>query len=153
MTEAATSTSVASGTSPSIPVVQNGAALIYQRKAQDYTKAATELGERSRLVSNFRGLSFGVVVISLIGSLTSNATTWGWVLLGSSVAFAILVTVHSRVIRREDLALRRLQVNTFALKRVSVHFENSPTMGLNFGIRCIRVRTTSICLAKPRCSN
>lgn len=120
------------GTSPGIPVVQNGAALTYQRKAQELTKQATELGERSRLVSNFRGLSFGVIVISIVGSLTSDAPVWGWILIAAIVVFALLVSVHSRVIRREEFALRRLQVNASALKRVSGAFRELPEDGAEF---------------------
>lgn len=132
MSETHSTTDAASGTSPGIPVVQNGPALVYQRKAQEYTKQATELGERSRLLSNLRGLSFGVVVISAIGCFTSDAAAWRWVLFGSSVAFAILVAAHARVIRREELSLRRLQVNASALKRISGAFRELPEDGSEF---------------------
>jgi hypothetical protein len=120
------------GTSPNIPVVQNGGALIYQRKVQEFTTQATELGNRSRLVSNFRGLSFGVVVIATIGALTDESPVWSWLLLGSIVTFAALIAAHARVIRREELALRRLQVNAAALKRVSGAFRELPDDGAEF---------------------
>lgn len=132
MSQANSDTNEGFGTSPGIPVVQNGAALTYQRKAQELTKQATELGERSRLVSNFRGLSFGVIVISIIGALTSDAPVWGWLVVAAVVAFALLVSAHSRVIRHEEFALRRLQVNTTALKRVSGAYRELPEDGTEF---------------------
>src|SRR5690606_28341702 len=92
---------------------------LYQARLTRYIQAATELGNRSRLVSNFRGLCFGVLVVSAIGWMTSDAGIWVGLTIAAAAGFAVLVVLHSKVIEREDAALRWVQVNRDAVKRCS----------------------------------
>lgn len=107
-------------------------AALYQARFQKHTEQATQLGEQSRLLSNFRGLSFGFFVISSIGWLTSKSSVWPWLTAAAALAFGILVVAHSRVIAREDMALRWRQVNADALKRVSGAFKELGLDGAEF---------------------
>jgi hypothetical protein len=104
----------------------------YQARLHQYTKQAEALGERSRLLSNFRGLSFGTMVIAAIGWMTSANPIWPWLTLLAGAAFGGLIWAHSRVLGREDLALRWRQVNDDALKRVTGDYRELPLDGAEF---------------------
>lgn len=104
----------------------------YQARLHQHTKQAEALGERSRLLSNFRGLSFGTMVIAAIGWMTSTNPIWPWLTLLGGAAFGTLIWAHSRVLAREDLALRWRQVNDDALKRVTGDYRELPLDGAEF---------------------
>lgn len=105
---------------------------IYQARLQQHTKQAEALGERSKLLSNFRGLSFGVMVISAVGWMTSQSAAWPVSTLLAGAVFGALIVAHSRVLAREDMALRWRQVNSDALERVSGAFKELALDGAEF---------------------
>jgi len=120
-----------SSTNPD-PQRETQAASVYQARLQQYTKQAEQLGERSKLLSNFRGLSFGAFVISAIGWMTSDSPAWPVLTVVAGAAFGCLIVAHSRVIAREDTALRWRQVNDDALKRVTSGFKELGLDGAEF---------------------
>lgn len=84
---------------------------------------ARRLSGRSRLISNFRGLSFGAAAIGTIAALAGGATgVWTPVAIGGFAAFILLLVVHSRVLNAEDMAERRVDVGRAALARLSRDF-------------------------------
>ena len=105
---------------------------LYQERAARFTAEASELGARSRLVSNFRGLSFGVFAVSAIAWMTSDSNLWPTLTVLAGTVFGALVVVHSRVIQREDTALRWVQVNRDAIKRCSSTFKELTLDGGEF---------------------
>lgn len=111
---------------------ETSSAGVYEARLQQYTKQAEQLGEQSKLLSNFRGLSFGVFVIAAIGWMTSGNAVWPVLTAIAGSAFAALIVAHSRIIAREDMALRWRQVNDDALKRVSGAFKDLGLDGAEF---------------------
>ncbi len=108
------------------------AARTYQARLQQHTKQAELLGERSKLLSNFRGLSFGTMAVSAIGWMTSAHPAWPILTLVAALVFAGLLVAHSRVLGREDMALRWRQVNGDALKRVTGAYKELGLDGAEF---------------------
>ncbi len=105
----------------------------YIERAQRFTRHAEALGARSRLVSNFRGLCFGVVVITGIAALVrDDGALWGWVCAGFAVVFGVLVSWHGKVIRDEDMALRWVTVNKDAITRNGSNFRDLSEDGVRF---------------------
>ncbi len=106
---------------------------LFVERAAKFGKEAEELGARSRLVSNLRGLSFGVMVVSAIAALVGDDPgIWGWVAAAFFAIFAVLVSLHSRVISAEDLAQRWVRVNQDAVLRNGPRFKELPTRGTEF---------------------
>ena len=105
---------------------------LYQERLARFTTQAQELGTRSRLVSNFRGLSFGVFAVSAVGWMTAESLVWPVLTLVAGAVFVALIVVHSRVLQREDVALRWVQVNKDAAKRCSSTFRDLPLDGTEF---------------------
>ena len=93
---------------------------LYLARRERYEAEATQLEKKSRLISNFRGLSFGVSVICLLFAVFSDAGSIVAVAAGvSAVVFFVLVFVHARVIEEEELARRWAYVNQLSQQRVS----------------------------------
>lgn len=105
---------------------------LFSQRVARFTAEAEALGSRSRLVSNLRGLCFGGAAISGITALVRESGTLGWLSAALGIMFFVLVTVHSRVIAAEDLALRWVQVNKDALLRNSSRFKEIPENGARF---------------------
>ncbi|HMR74565.1 MAG TPA: DNA mismatch repair protein MutS [Polyangiaceae bacterium] len=105
-------------------------AQVYQDKRAKHEAAAEDIASRSRLVSNLRGLSFGVFVIAALWGLFGGAPqTGGLIALGGLVAFLALITVHGRVLAREETERRFALVNAHALARVTGRFRELPEDG------------------------
>lgn len=105
----------------------------YAARAARFGKEAELLGGRSRLVSNLRGLSFGVMVVAGIVAATGKGIplSTGLSLLGA-LAFAVLLVIHARVIRAEDDARRWARVNRDARARVTGQWRSFAEDGARF---------------------
>lgn len=105
----------------------------YRTRNARFGKEAEEHGARSRLVSNLRGLSFAVAVVSAIVAATGRAVpmTAALALLGA-VCFLALLVVHARVIGAEDTARRWARVNRDAESRVNGKWRELPDPGTRF---------------------
>lgn len=91
------------------------------------------LTQRSNLVSNLRGSSFGVFAIAGLWAIfgTSGAVPLV-VCLGGGCLFLVLLVVHGRVIRALDSATRWVRVNEDALARQTDAWRDSPNDGEPF---------------------
>ncbi len=106
---------------------------LYQDKRAKHESAAEQIAARSRLVSNLRGLSFGVFVIAALWGLFGGAPqSGGLVALVAAVTFLVLVSVHGRVLTREDNERRFALVNNHSLLRVTGRFRELPEDGSSF---------------------
>jgi hypothetical protein len=106
---------------------------LYDGRRAKFTAEAEERGARSRLVSNLRGLSFGVLVIAGLFALFDKNTnvTLPLALLGL-LAFGVLIFHHARVIAAEEDARRFARVNADAKARVGGHWRELPEDGARF---------------------
>lgn len=105
----------------------------YSAREKRFTAEAERHAARSRSVSNLRGLSFGVFIVSLIVSVTGKGgEISGPLSLAGLVAFLVLVVWHSRVIAEEDLARRFARVNSDALARTTGRFAELAETGARF---------------------
>ena len=105
----------------------------YRAREQRFNADAERHAARSRTVSNLRGLSFGVFIISLLLSVFGKTSVFaGPVSLGGLVAFLLLVVWHSRVLTEEDLARRFARVNRDALARTTGRFHELAENGARF---------------------
>jgi hypothetical protein len=95
---------------------------------------AEELERRSRLVSNLRGLSFAVLVVAFVSAAATDSSPRLEVAVGclATLAFAILVWWHARVLDAEDLAWRFWRVNENAAQRARDEFSTLPDDGAQF---------------------
>ncbi len=92
----------------------------YRTRAARFGTEADRLAGRSRLVSNLRGLSFGLAVVSGIVAATGRAVTLSGALAAIGLgAFLVLLVIHSRVIAAEDTAKRWARVNFDGVRRVT----------------------------------
>lgn len=102
----------------------------YTERAAAWEKQAKELGARSRLLSNLRGLSFAVFAGSSVALLARAPTEIATPLLVLGfAAFLVLVFVHARLIDAQDLAERWVDVNRAALARAAHDFAAIPDLG------------------------
>ena len=84
-------------------------------------------------MSNFRGLAFGVLVISSLFVIFGDVEPWVQALsLASLAVFACLVAVHARVIDSEDEALRWLAVSRHGVDRCSELWKKFDADGSRF---------------------
>ncbi len=112
---------------------QNPVAEQYTARDRRFSAEAESLGKRSRLISNLRGVSFGVLVIAgLFAMFGSTRVVPGVLSLVGGVAFLVLVIVHARVIEREDEKRRYARVNRDALARCTGRFRELPENGARF---------------------
>lgn len=110
-------------------LLEDPAALYLGRKTR-FEAELERLRGRSRLLSNLRGLSFGVAVVSAIAAVAGGDPSICVPLAAvAGVAFIALLVVHSRVIAAEDLADRRVDVNRAALARLAREFQLLPDTG------------------------
>lgn len=91
---------------------------------------AETLAARSRLLGNFRGLSFSALLVSLGYFLFGSNSVGGWLALALGVVFLLLVARHGRVIDAEDHARRLSLVNERAEARIDGRFAGLPDLGL-----------------------
>lgn len=92
----------------------------YAERRRHFEQLGERLGRRSRLVSNLRGLSFGLTVIALlIAVFGGSGAMAGLVAAGAAVAFFVLVTVHPGVLDAEETARRWARVNFDAEARAA----------------------------------
>lgn len=102
----------------------------YTERAAAWEKKAKELGARSRLLSNLRGLSFAVFAgscVALLGRAPTEIATP--IALVAFAAFLVLVFVHARLIDEQDLAERWVDVNRAALARANHDFAALTDLG------------------------
>ncbi|MBK8997853.1 MAG: DNA mismatch repair protein MutS [Myxococcales bacterium] len=105
----------------------------YRTRAARFEKEAEEHGARSRLISNLRGVSFGVAVVSAIVALTGRAVDLSGSLAAAGLAcFVALLVVHARIIGAEDTARRWARVNRNAESRVTGKWRELPENGARF---------------------
>ena len=105
----------------------------YSAREKRFTDEAERHAARSRTVSNLRGLSFGVFVVSLIVSVSGKGgEVSGPLSIVGLIAFLVLVVWHSRVIAEEDLARRFARVNRDALARTTGRFAELVETGARF---------------------
>jgi len=91
---------------------------LYQQRSVRFESEAARLADRSRLVSNLRGLTFGIAVIAgLFAAFGSAPVVSGTLSALGCVAFIGLVVSHSRVLLAEEDARRWACVNRRALAR------------------------------------
>ena len=105
----------------------------YRAREQRFHTEAERHAARSRTVSNLRGLSFAVFIVSLLLSVFGKTSPLaGPVSLLGLLAFLALVVWHSRVIAEEDLARRFARVNKDALARTTGRFHELAENGARF---------------------
>jgi hypothetical protein len=105
----------------------------YRAREQRFNGEAERHAGRSRTVSNLRGLSFGVFIVSLLLSVFGkNGGIAGPVSLFGLLSFLALVVWHSRILSEEDLARRFARVNKDALARTTGRFSELPENGARF---------------------
>lgn len=106
---------------------------LYAERAEKFSRQADERGAKSRLVSNLRGLAFGVFAIAAVMALLgkSSAVTGPIAAIGA-VLFAALVAWHARVIEAEEDARRWSRVNRDAIARVTDRWHELPEDGKRF---------------------
>jgi hypothetical protein len=106
---------------------------LYRARIARFEAEADRFGARSRLVSNLRGLTFGIAVIAALfavfGSAPAIASSISVV---AALAFASLVVIHLRVINAEDDARRWARVNHEALARCTGGWRQLPADGKSF---------------------
>jgi len=105
----------------------------YRAREQRFGAEAERHAARSRTVSNLRGLSFAVFIVSLLLSVFGKSGgVSGPISLVGLLAFLLLVVWHSRIIAEEDLARRFARVNRDALARTTGHFSELAENGARF---------------------
>jgi len=105
----------------------------YRAREQRFSADAERHAARSRTVSNLRGLSFAVFIVSFLLSIFGkNSQISGPVSLIGLLGFLVLVVWHSRVIADEDLARRFARVNKDALARTTGRFAELAENGARF---------------------
>ena len=105
----------------------------YTARERRFTAEADALAARSRLISNLRGVSFGVLVIAgLFAIFGSTRMVPGVLSLVGGLSFLVLVVVHARVIEREDDKRRHARVNADGLARSSGRFRELSEDGARF---------------------
>ena len=105
----------------------------YRAREQRFNAQAEQHAARSRTVSNLRGLSFAVFIVSLgLSVFDKSSALAGPVSLVGLVAFLLLVIWHSRVLVEEDLARRFARVNKDALARTTGRFAELAENGARF---------------------
>lgn len=106
---------------------------LYQRRVGSFRQEAEQLARRSALISNLRGLSFGIATIAFISAAVADDSRLG---VGLGVVFTIaflgLIVVHARVLGAEDLAWRFWRVNENAGLRVRDEWQALPEDGAQF---------------------
>ncbi len=107
----------------------------YAQRAERYRQLVATLEARSSLISNLRGLAFGVFVVAAGFALfrAERPLLFGLSAL-AALAFAVLLVFHARVLRREDTARRLLAVNEAAVKRLTEAFRDLPDDGATFSV-------------------
>ena len=105
----------------------------YRAREQRFNAEAERHSARSRTVSNLRGLSFAVFIVSLLLSVFGKTSGFaGPLSLLGLVGFLALVVWHSRVLAEEDLARRFARVNKDALARTTGRFSELAENGARF---------------------
>jgi hypothetical protein len=106
----------------------------YRAREQRFSAEAERHAARSRTVSNLRGLSFAVFIVSLLLSVfgKSGGALAGPLSLLGLIAFLVLVVWHSRILADEDLARRFKRVNQDAVARNTGHFTELAETGARF---------------------
>ena len=105
----------------------------YRAREARFSAEAERCAARSRTVSNLRGLSFAVFIVSLLVSVFGGSSKFsGPLSLLGLAAFLVLVVWHSRVIAEEDLARRFARVNRDALSRNTGRFAELAENGARF---------------------
>lgn len=105
----------------------------YRARAARFGKEAEQHGARSKLVSNLRGVSFGVAMVSGIVAITGRAVEVSGSLAALGLAcFVALLVAHARVIDAEDSAKRWARVNRDAESRVTGKWRELPENGARF---------------------
>ena len=103
---------------------------LYEQRSERFESEAARLGERSRLVSNLRGLTFGVAIVAgLFAAFGSASLLSGALSVVASGAFIGLVVWHSRVLLAEEDARRWACVNRRALARCTGRWQRLPGDG------------------------
>ncbi len=103
---------------------------LYEQRSARFEAETARLGDRSRLVSNLRGLTFGIAVIAgLFAAFGSAPILSGALSALCSVAFIALVVSHSRVLLAEEDARRWACVNRRALARCTNCWQQLPGDG------------------------
>lgn len=106
---------------------------LYAEREDGFTKEADELGARSNLVSNLRGVSFAIWVIAAIVSFVHESfLPAGAISVLGAVVFVGLVVWHSRIINAEDEKRRWARVNGDAAARVDNRWQSLPEQGQRF---------------------
>jgi hypothetical protein len=106
---------------------------LYSDRAARFARDAEALGARSRLVSNLRGLAFGLFVVPGLMAFFEKAPSITGPLAGAgALLFAVLVAWHARVIEAEEDARRWARVNRDALARVTDRWHELPEDGKRF---------------------
>ena len=103
---------------------------LYEQRVNRFDAEVGRLGARSRLVSNLRGLTFGVTVIATLFAAFGGAPIPAVLVAGVAAAlFAVLLVLHARVLAAEDEAARWAQVNRDALARCTDRWQHLPEDG------------------------
>lgn len=106
---------------------------LYAERRDRFTAEAERLSARSRLVSNLRGLAFGVFAVPAVMALLGKAASvTGPLAALGLLAFAALVLWHARVIEQEEDARRWARVNRDAIARVTDRWHELPENGKRF---------------------
>ncbi len=102
----------------------------YAARMLRFQAEAAELGRKSRLISNLRGLCFGSALLSGIAAASgAQPTLWGSLAGILFVLFLALVALHARVLDALDLAERWGDVNQDAKSRLEHSWQLLPDVG------------------------
>jgi hypothetical protein len=117
---------------PSNERPRSGTAELYAERAARHQALATELGGRSRLVSNLRGLAFAVALVAALTALFGKSPAAAPLAFAGFVAFIALVVWHAKIIVAEAQALRLTRVNLDARARVTDDWHTLRDSGARF---------------------
>ncbi|MFZ5893892.1 MAG: MutS-related protein [Myxococcota bacterium] len=92
----------------------------YAARIVKYQTEVEGLSQRSRLISNLRGLCFGsALLLGVAAAAGAQPALTGSLALALLVAFAVLVVIHGKVLEALDLAERWVDVNRDAQNRLA----------------------------------
>lgn len=104
----------------------------YKERRVRFTREAEAFHKRSSLLSNLRGLSFGVMVILGIAGYASNPLLYQAGVPLALLVFIGCVVAHNQVIKKQEEALRWAKVNADAVARNDGTWTELPGSGARF---------------------
>ncbi len=104
----------------------------YQQLHTSFGQKADAFAKQSRLLENFRGVTFAAAVIGCGYYLAEDSTLGGVLGALAFVAFLLLISHHGRVLEKEAHQKRFAIVNEHAQMRLRGNFQGLPRTGATF---------------------